>query len=447
MNFKTALGTFCLGMLAGCDTASCVRGDDPEFDCSVQDEAFMADYAGDGQILADIPDVKWFPMAMVLTEEGINRLLTQTVGGKVPFASTVPIGPLSLEFQPTSEPKIRIERVKYCGRCVMFSVDFAFGLLDVDGEGQGSGLGSAEVSIPLSLQQNEDGTSSLIAGYDQATVLDMPFQTMGIDSQEEPGLQGAFEVLLTEQLRMNYGPTELLRFEPWTIGEGDVKLAAREFAIFYDNRVLSLGFQTNLDLPADFSVRVADSLPAGLPATVPMLIQMHPGLLYGMAQRMIVEGAISRNYNDAGEPDPEGLYGMTLQSMTPNKIPDSNILDVGFRVWRTEDDYCGYADAVTGLKLGLTGNSISVTPTDRLDVVGGEGVGELAASDEELVAKNKQLVEAFQKDLSEQVGITINYSDLEVDGAEILFDAQAIRVTQNNIDIVMDFQVVATLDP
>jgi hypothetical protein len=447
MNLKTALGTFCLGMFAGCDTASCVRGADPTLDCTVQSEAFMASYADDGQLLAEIPDKNTYPMAMVLTEVGLNRLLTENVSGKIPFASSLPFGPLELKFTPTSEPKILIERVKYCSQCILFTVDFSFGLLDGDGEGQGSGLGTAQVSIPLSLTQNDDGTSSLVANYEKINVLELPFITMGISSEDEPGLQGALEILLTEELQKNFGPTELLRLEPWTIGDGKVQLAARDFQIFHDTRVISFALQTNLDLPPDFSIAIADRLPNGLPDTVPMLIQMHPGLLFVMAQRMIVEGKISRNYNDDGQPDPDGLYGMTLESMEANDISGSNILDVGFRVWRTQDDYCGYADAVTGLKLGIANNSISVTPTDELRVVGGEGIGELAATDEELVEMNKKLVESFKKDLSEQVGITINYNDLNVAGATVAFEAAGLALTKGNIDIVIDFQVYAEEAP
>ncbi len=443
MNLKTALGTFCLGTLAGCDSASCIRGEDQELDCTVQSEAFLKSFDGDGELLAEIPDKNSFPMALVLTEQGLNNLLTETVGGKIPFNSDVPFGPFNLEFDATSAPRIFIEEVKYCGKCVVFKVDFVFGLVDADGAGQGSGLGSATVTIPLSLQQNDDGTSSLIANYDKLNVIDLPFETMGISSDQQPGLQGAFEILVTEQLRMNYGKTELLRLAPWTIGNGDVKLAAREFAVYYKTRVLSFGLQTNLDLPPEYSVRPADQLPAGLPDTVPMLVQMHPGLLYGMTQRMITEGEIARTYNEDGEADPDGLYGMTLESMEPNKLTGSNLIDVGFRVWRTAQDYCGYADAVTTLKLGIANNTISVKPTGDLRVTGGEGVGELAATDMELVDKNKKLVENFTNSLSEQVGITINYNDIEVEDANIMFNAVALNVGKTNIDIVIDFRVFA----
>ena len=130
--------------------------------------------------------------------------------------------------------------------------------------------------------------------------------------------------------------------------------------------------------------------------------------------------------------------------MGPNNIPNSNQLEVGFRVWRTQDGYCGYADAVTTLQLGLNpGDEISVTPTDDLRVTGGEGIGEIATKDEELVEKNKNLIETFKRDLSAQVGITVNYKELAVEGSTILFDTLALRVDRDKINIDIDFQVVA----
>jgi hypothetical protein len=272
----------------------------------------------------------------------------------------------------------------------------------------------------------------------------MPFNTMGFKSSDHPGLEGALEILATEALREQYPTTELMHFEPWTIGGNEVKLAVRNFVLFRDTRVLSLAMQTNLDLPENVAVEVGKSLPMG----VPMQLQMHPGLLLGMAQRMITEGEISRSYNDQGKPDPDGLYGVTLESMNANNIPGSNKLDVGFRVWRTDEGYCGYADAETALQLSIDpdDDSIRVSPTDELRVTGGAGVGELAEDNEELIEKNKQLVAEFQKDLSEQVGITINYNEVGVEGSRIIFDTDALIVERNNISIIIDFQVAAAED-
>lgn len=445
MKRKTALRTATIGfagMLAG-GLSSC-RGDDPEFDCSAQQDKFEASYADDGILLPDLTVSPSYPMAMVFSEVGIQRLLNGLVGSDVPFASKLNIGPYSLNFFPTATPVIEIVKVPNCAQCVLFSLDFDFQIEAEDGDPGGAGIGQAQLAIPLKLIQNDDGTSDLVAAYDKATVKDMPFNTNGIDTKDYPGLEGALEILATEALRAQYKTTTLLHFEPWTIGGNDVKLSAQKFAIFTDTKVISLGMQTNLDLPRGVAVEVGRALPMG----VPLEVQMHPGLLLGMAQRMITEGEISRSYNDKGKPDPKGLYGVTLDSMVPNKIEGSNILDVGFRVWRTDEGFCGYAIAETSLKLDIdqANNNIKVSPGDDLRVTGGEGVGELAQDNQELIDKNKNLVAEFKKSLGEQVGITLNYNEVGVEGSTILFDTQALVVAQKSIDIIIDFEVVASKD-
>ncbi len=440
MNIKTHLGTICIGALAG-GLVAC-PGPEPEaFDCDAQEAAFRASYADDGVLLPEIPDSTSFPMALALSELGINNLLTGVVGGNVPFASDLDLGLIKIGFVPVAAPTISIVKVPNCTHCVLFHVDFSFQITTGDDEG-GSGIGGADVAIPLRLQQNDDGSSSLVAGYEAARVDNMELNTMGfeVNDIDHPNVQGLFEILVTEALQKQFGTTELLRFAPWAIGGNQVKVAARRFAIYHDTKVIALGMQTNLDLPKSVSLQIGGALPMG----IPMEVQMHPGLLLAMSQRMITEGEISRSYNDKGAPDPDGLYGVTLESMAPNNIPNSNQLEVGFRVWRTEEGYCGYADAITTLQLDLSeDDAISVTPTDELRVTGGEGIGEIAATDQELVDKNKNLIETFKRDLSAQVGITVNYKELAVEGSTILFDTLALRVDRSKINIDIDFQVVA----
>lgn len=440
MNTKIALGALCTAGI-GALTGGCPGPEPAAFDCEDQEAAFQASFKDDGVLLPEIPDRNSFPMAMVLSEQGINNLLTGVVGGKVPFASKLSLGLIDIDFTPVTAPVISIEPVPNCSRCVLFSLDFDFQLKDGE-DPSGAGSGYAEIAIPLRLQQNEDGSSSLVAGYELATVRRMDLNAQGFvfDEDHFSNIQGAFEILSTEALREQFGTTELLHFEPWTIGGNDVKLAAREFQVFTDTKVISLAMQTNLDLPRSVAVKVGDALPMG----VPMVVQMHPGLLLGMSQRMITEGEISRTYNDKGAPDPKGLYGVTLESLRPGGLADTNQLEAGFRVWRTQDGYCGYADAVTTLQVELgEDDEIHVTPTDDLRVTGGEGIGEIAATDQELVDKNKKLVERFKKDLSEQVGITINYKEVGVEGSTIIFDTLALSVAQDAIEILIDFQVVA----
>jgi hypothetical protein len=173
----------------------------------------------------------------------------------------------------------------------------------------------------------------------------MPFNTMGIDTKDYPGLEGALEILATQALQAQYKTTTLLHFEPWTIGGNEVKLSVEKFALFNDTKVISLAMQTNLDLPRSASVPVGKALPEG----IPLQVQMHPGLLLGMAQRMITEGEISRTYNDSRQPRPQGPLRRHPRDPDPQQDRRQQLLDVGFKVWRTQDGYCGYANAETTL--------------------------------------------------------------------------------------------------
>jgi hypothetical protein len=131
MKRTTALGTAVVGMLAG-GLSSC-RGEDREFDCSAQQEAFEAAFADDGVLLDAITEDYSYPMAMVLSETGLQRLLNGLVGADVPFASRLNIGPYAINFIPKAAPVIEIAEVPNCRKCVLFSLAFDFQIEDGDG--------------------------------------------------------------------------------------------------------------------------------------------------------------------------------------------------------------------------------------------------------------------------------------------------------------------------
>lgn len=428
----------------------CIRGHDQPLDCSDRLEQFEAVADKEGNLLAAIPDKNSFPMALVISEKGIAELLkgvtsdtNPVAGGMVElFGLNLEIVPLKTEVELTSE-------FDKCSRCVIFSVDFTLQALTDSGKSQAAGSGSSKVEIPLRLEPVVGDTTALIAAYDEMTILDLPMRVMGFDTSSYPELEKAIEIRMTELLREQSAPIELMRFEPWSIGTGTVKVAARQFAVFPETGVIALGMQTNLDLPKDVALEVGQAIQDDRM----MAVQMHPGLLFGMAERMLAEGEIPRRYDDDGQPDPEGAQAITLTKLSKNVLGDTD-LDVEFRVWRTkgsvpgEPEYCGYADAVTVLRLGLADTAnlqdrITVTPTDELRVLGGDGVGDLYEDNQEYVDDNKDLVEYFKRSLSDQIGITVNYNELAVDGQNIIFDAKGLTVTDKSIDILLDFLVLA----
>ena len=99
------------------------------------------------------------------------------------------------------------------------------------------------------------------------------------------------------------------------------------------------------------------------------------GQLRGV-QRMIEEGEIPRSYDDNGNPDPNGPITVTLDSMTTSANSNAR-LDTEFRVWRTDDQYCGYAEVEMPMFLELENELLGVRAGD-ITVVDGKGVGVLA---------------------------------------------------------------------
>lgn len=102
---------------------------------------------------------------------------------------------------------------------------------------------------------------------------------------------------------------------------------------------------------------------------------------------------------------------MTLDSMTTSANSNAR-LDTEFRVWRTDDQYCGYAEVEMPMFLELENELLGVRAGD-ITVVDGKGVGVLAASDPEFVDKNQDVVDEFKAALAEQVGLTVDYRAID----------------------------------
>jgi hypothetical protein len=441
---------YTLALCAACDLESCVRGHQEELDCSDHAAAFEAVAAKEGVLLDEIPDKPSFPMALVISERGIAELLKGVTSDTNPIAGgNIKLFDLNLQIIPKKTEVALTSEFDTCSRCVIFSVDFNMQAVTDSGKSQAAGTGRSKVSIPLRLEEREGDTTALVAAYDRLNIVDLELVVMGFDTSKYPEFAKALRIKLTELITEQSEPTELMRFQPWTIGTNSVKVAAKQFAIFPEAGVISLGMQTNLALPKAAAIEVGQALEGD----AMMAVQMHPGLLFGMAERMLAEGEIPRRYDDNGEPDPDGPQAITLTALTKNAL-GANDLDVLFRVWRIkgsdpgEPAYCGYADAVTVLRLALQKSDgiqdrITVTPTDELRILDGAGVGELYEDNEELVEDNKNLVDHFKRSLADQIGITVNYNELAVEGQNIIFDATGLTVSDKKIDILLDFLVLA----
>jgi hypothetical protein len=438
----TAAAGFALAASVSLSLASC-RGLDQTFSCEVQAERFEAVVSEEGEILPALAEVGIFPMAMMVSEQGVNDLLNGVVGKKVPFASTLSIGPLKIEFEPSSEPVIDIASVPGCAQCVLISLEFEFAVGQGE-DGVGAGIGAASLSIPVKMEREADGTGVLIASYEQATVASMDVNVSGFDSQDHEAIAGALALLATDTIREQYGPTELLRIGTFSLGSEDVLVATTKMFVVPQFNALLFGMETNLALPPGTGL----DQPQGLPADAKMGLLFDPGLLQALSQRMLVEGKIARRYDDEGEPDPEGKYGVTISGMKSSTIA-SNRLDTYFRVWRTDGDYCGFAEVEMPLFVSLA--TVDSQPELKVDagsprVIGGEGSGKIAANNAELVQKNEKLIDNFKASLAEQVLLTINYDEIGVEGSTILFKPIATEVNSvaDSVNVLLDFTVIAS---
>lgn len=416
-------------VLGGC------RGQDLYFDCARQAERFAAQAADEGLLYESIPEWEPFPVGLFLSEDGLNQLLGSSVDGEIPFTGTIPFGPAQVTFEPTSTPDIELASVEDCSRCLLLGVDFALQATQ-NGEPASSGVGSALLRVPLDLTSEDETASQIVARYDQARIQDMTLSIFGFDSEEHQALGGAIQVLMEEQIQAEYGARTLLSLASWELGTGDAKLLARHLVVYPEQRKLAIGMTSNLALRTgveglDLAEPISDAHP--------MAVRFHVGLMQSMAQRMLVEGEIPRRYDADGNEDPEGIYGVTLDHLRVSETEGPELESI-IRVWRIADGYCGYARALMPMEVEQSGFG-TVIRSGEAFVLDGEGSGAVAAREQELVDDNQHLVDTFRAALDEQVGLTVDYDGVEMEGKFIQFDTLAVEVADNRIEKQMEFIV------
>lgn len=443
---STALAALCTSLvsLVGC------RGEDVTFDCENRAMAFIREAQSKERPLVDIPRRQPYPVAMTLTEAGLNQLVKGIISEDVPLSGDIPFGvlpqgPGEASFEAKSAPTLELREVERCPTCIVLHIeDISIGL-EQEGDPLASGAGTANLAVPIIMRHDEDaGTTTLVADYSRARILpDWKVSVFGFDNEEHPNLGGALRRLLQEQIQENYEPVDLLTVGSWSIGSGEVKLTVRNMIIQHDLKQLVLGMHTNLPLPADVGL----DLNVPLPEDTPMGVAMDVRLMLAMAYRMLEEGEIPRRYDEDGDADPDGIYGLTLNDIRYGGTDKT--LATEFRVWRTAEGYCGYGTFEMPLTL-----SVNTMPS-RIDVAAGDaelipGMGEgysVAAEEEKkLVDENQDLVDTFRRELTEQVANTLNYEELAVEGSRILFTTQDIVVAPTRFDTYIDFLVLALPD-
>jgi hypothetical protein len=434
-----ALGA-ALGLTLALSSGGC-RGEDIYFDCEDQEARFREVAAGEGALLDPTPRGEPYPVALKLSQAGLNRLLEGVVGQDVPFTGQLPFvwfsGPGTLHFDATSAPVIELESLEGCATCVQYSIDFNVVLIGANQQPQGAGIGTVKFRIPLELEPDGERATLLYADYTRLRVQNLWLSAFGLETEDHMALVEALGMFMEEKIQESYGKTELLRLDSWEIGNNDVRLLARKLIVFPDQGTLAVAMQSNLPLPPGGGLEITGEMPIG----VPMLLDFDVALFEAMVERLLVEGEIPRVYNEDGKPDEDGNYGVTIDSLA-GAAAGQEFLTTQFKVWRFADGYCGYAVAQMDLGVGFEPDTgVSLTPSEVV-VLAGQGSGAVAADDEQLVRDNQRVVDTFKQSVADNLVTTINYNAFEIEGSTIVFETLAKDVVVDHLEVWIDFFVV-----
>ncbi|PRQ01077.1 hypothetical protein ENSA5_27590 [Enhygromyxa salina] len=425
-------------------TGGC-RGEDIYFDCEYQESEFRAEVARTSELLVPIPQGEPYPVAIKFSEAGVNTLLEGVVGQDVPFTGELPFvwytGPGTLKFEATSAPVIELESLEGCPTCVQYSFDFSCVMYGLDDEPQGAGVGSVKFRIPMELEPKGETSTVLVADYSRLRVQELYLNAFGLETEEHPALVEALGLFMEEKIRESYGATELLTLDSWEIGEGDVRLLARKLLVFPEQDTMVLAMQSNLALPPGGGLEIDGEMPMG----VPMVVDFDIALFESMVDRLMDEGEIPRIYDEDGVPDEDGNYGVTLEHIV-GAPGGQEFMTTQFKVWRFADGYCGYALATMDLDVDLVEGEGVVLTAGEVAVLGGQGAGAVAAQESQLVEDNQDVVSTFRDGVAGNLGTTINYDALAIEGSSIVFTTLAKDVEVDHLETWIDFFLVEPSD-
>lgn len=429
-----------LGLTVALTAGGC-RGEDLYFDCEDQEAAFRELAAREGSLLDPTPKGEPYPVAIKLSEEGLNRLLEGVVGQDVPFTGELPFvwfsGPGTLQFEATSPPLIELESLEGCPTCVQYSFDFNVVLIGANLDPQGAGVGSVKFRIPMTLEPDGERATLLFADYSKLRVQDLWLSAFGLETEEHMALVAALAQFMEEEIQASYGKTQLLRLDSWELGKNQIRLLARKLIVFPEQGTLALAMQSNLPLPPGGGLELNGEMPMG----VPMLVDFDIALFEGMVERLLHEGEIPRVYDKHGDPDEDGNYGVTLDHIQ-GAPAGQEFMTSQFKVWRFADGYCGYAVAQMDLDVGFDPvEGVSITASEVV-VLSGFGSGAVAAQEQSLVDRNQQVVDNFREGVASNLATTINYNALDIEGSSIIFETLQKDVLEKHLEVWVDFFVV-----
>jgi hypothetical protein len=441
-----------LGAVLGSLAAGGCRGPDEswDYDCATQEPKFRSAAEGEGMLLASVPNGGPYPVAIKLSEQGINELLQGVVGQDVPFTGELPFvwytGPGKLQFEATTKPVIELESLEGCPTCVQYSFDFNTVLIGASGDPQGAGIGRVKFRIPMELELKGDDATVLVADYTRLRVEDLYLNAFGLETEEHPALVKALGWFMEKKIQEEYGKTELMTLESWEIGNNDVRLLARKLMVFPDDDTLAIAMQSNLPLPEGGGLEIVGGMPMGVPMTLDFDIAM----FQAMVERMLQEGEIPRVYDEDGNPDEDGNYGVTLDHIV-GAAEGQEFMTTEFKVWRfagdSNGDRCGYLVAAMDLDVDLVEGQGVVLDAGEVAVIEAFGSVALVEDNQQIVEDNQKVVETFRSGVAENLATTINYDALQIEGSNIVFETLYKETYPDHLETWINFTVVEAPAP
>ncbi len=430
-----------IGLIAGF-SASC-KGPPVDASCDTYTGELADLLETRGALLPAVPEVEPYPMVVALGDTALQELVR---GAADDFSAALEAGPFQIQFSSTAQ-NITLGAHGDCDTCI--KVDFENLKLSIyfgdPGEDDGGEIplignitaaGEMTLGLPISVERSNE-VSYLVADFNNLVLRDQDLELSLLSEQAEDLSLDEFKAVkdflretITDRLSAEFGKTDLLEMRPWKLGSENVVLAARKVFINSEENTLVIGAATNLDIPvgAGLNTKIA------LGESDYMSVRFHAELLEKMSQRMLEEGEIPRIYNDNGDPDPNGPISVTIESMDTTDNSNARV-DTVFRVWRTDDQYCGWAEAAMPLFMEIEESAQIGVRAGELNVLQGAGVGALVATDEELVEDNKEIVEVFKAELAEQVALTVDYKALDTPNGVFQLFTTGVVSTEEGIEV------------
>jgi hypothetical protein len=408
---KLLLFIIIMTSLLGCESLQQILDEE----CTFRNEQYQQILAVEGSLHEEIPDQAPYPMALIISQNSINRILQDV--------SDTALSPIEFGIVKVLPqlPIVKIESIDQCDTCIVVDLSFDIEIDAILDTLQAKG--TARYQFPIRMQRNEQDTQ-VFAEFDQSKFQRLGFSTGQAFVDEALSLvEEQIKSYVNDQLQDYLGAVELFSIEAWQLGEGAIRILAAGPIMSPENKTLVIGLHTNLVQPLSQSVALEPSLPKG----VDIGLQMHPELLQVILQRMLHEGVISRSYNESGErisgervsgervntKEDIDAFDLTLSSIKSSS-KQSQALDLGFTLWRTKGILCGSVEVHTDLNLSIGEQGLAVS-ADQIRLQNAQGSFGLVASQVETWIKSD-----FMNEIIDLSALTLNYNELSVSSQSVV---------------------------